>query len=84
VTSSSDTYQVLGHGNCCFCAVSSGLNTWHGLAAVALHVVHYILNTRYLREMASYDVTSNTCQALCPPRHPTDSEDSTLDLNGFI
>jgi len=36
--------------------------------------------------MASYDVAalSNICQAHCPPRHATNFEPSSLELNGAL
>jgi len=50
----------------------------------ACYIIDTRLNPRLLSEMASCDVASNTCQAHCPPRHPSCHKPSFLGMNGIL
>jgi hypothetical protein len=57
------------------------------LAYDARHIIHNILNPRFLSVMAFYDLASGICQApgiYCLTRHPTRSGPSFPDLNGIL
>ena len=56
-----------------------------GLVDIARRVIQRILNLRLIAlNMASCDAASYVCRSNCPPRHQTDFEPSSIELNGIL